>query len=257
MNRHALRLLQCLAALVLLAACGWGVFVALPDRVDNRPFRTAKAETAVDRATVEAARLRARNDATTSGIQLLAALAVLGGGFLTWRTIRLTRQGQLTDRFTAAVGHLGDKSLPVRIGAIYALGRIARDSRADQSAVVALLAEHLRANTPWPLPEPDEPAGSILGPVLLPHPEVRAASTVLRERTASEMKHSALNLSGIDLRAAPLAHVSLPGCRFDGSNLTGAVLSGADLRGASFDGTTLTNALLDDAKLDSPERVSA
>jgi len=44
------------------------------------------------------------------------------------RTFELTEQGQVTDRYTKAIEQLGSDKLDVRIGGIYALERIARDS---------------------------------------------------------------------------------------------------------------------------------
>ncbi|GGV37002.1 hypothetical protein [Streptomyces spectabilis] len=62
----------------------------------------------------------------------LGSLAVLG---FTWLSLQqvdneqalirnehaLTREGQVTDRYNAAVGNIGDDSLEVRLGGIYAL----------------------------------------------------------------------------------------------------------------------------------------
>jgi hypothetical protein len=66
------------------------------------------------------------------------------------RTLELTAQGQATDRFTRAVEQLGASAMEVRIGGIYALERIARDSAADgdggdHPAVMAVLAAFVRA----------------------------------------------------------------------------------------------------------------
>src|ERR1051326_4057166 len=47
------------------------------------------------------------------------------------RTHELTEQGQITDRYTKAVEQLGSDKLDVRIGGIYALERITRDSPND------------------------------------------------------------------------------------------------------------------------------
>ena len=44
------------------------------------------------------------------------------------RTHELAERGQVTDRFTKAIEQLGSDKLDVRIGGIYALERIARDS---------------------------------------------------------------------------------------------------------------------------------
>ena len=98
-------------------------------------------------------RLGAENAARGS---LVAAVALVGAAALTarytWRAAKATlagqaidrqgqaidrerqeidRQGQITDRYTKAIDQLGSEKLDVRIGGIYALERIARDSARD------------------------------------------------------------------------------------------------------------------------------
>ena len=61
----------------------------------------------------------------------------------------------MTDRYTKAVEQLGSDKLDVRIGGIYALERIARDSARDHPAVMEVLTAFIREHSrePWPLPE--------------------------------------------------------------------------------------------------------
>lgn len=47
---------------------------------------------------------------------------------LTRQTLKLTGQGQVTDRYTKAIDQPGPDKIDVRIGGINALQRIARDS---------------------------------------------------------------------------------------------------------------------------------
>jgi hypothetical protein len=56
------------------------------------------------------------------------------------RTLELTEQGQVTDRYTKAIEQLGSDKLDVRIGGIYALERIARDSARDHPTVMEVLS---------------------------------------------------------------------------------------------------------------------
>ncbi|MEV8533240.1 hypothetical protein [Streptomyces sp. NPDC051211] len=63
----------------------------------------------------------------------VAALAAIGALIYTAQTTRatvetvdLTAKGQITERYTAAVGQLGDDELAVRLGGIYALERSGR-----------------------------------------------------------------------------------------------------------------------------------
>jgi hypothetical protein len=240
------KLVSVLGVLGLAVVCTvvWAVLVALPNQLRDDRFDTS-VTSPLTRATIEEKRLKSRNDIRTAGAQLLAALAVLGGGVFTWWTVRLTREGQLTDRFTNAVEHLGHEETPVRVGAIYALGRIARDSRTDRGAVMALLADHLREKTPWPPPPADDKA-TVVASIPLPHPEVRAVARILRERSATEVRSTPLALSGIDLRSAPLEGANLCEVDLADSNLAGAHLEGADLstarkaviEGAETDGRT-------------------
>jgi hypothetical protein len=63
------------------------------------------------------------------------------------RTHELTEQGQVTDRYTKAIEQLESEKLDVRIGGIYALERVARDSARDHPTVMEVLRVHPRALT--------------------------------------------------------------------------------------------------------------
>ncbi len=109
------------------------VFVVLPPAIADKAELPRGAD-----------RLKAENDARTAGIQLLAGLFVAVGAVFTARTIRVTREGQVTERLTRAVDQLGSEALDVRVGGIYALERIARDSERDHGVVVELLTAFVR-----------------------------------------------------------------------------------------------------------------
>ncbi|WP_433367700.1 hypothetical protein [Streptosporangium sp. CA-115845] len=76
-----------------------------------------------------------RHQRAGSRMQVVSSLAVvLGVGFTafglvyTARTLEATQEAQITDRYTKAVEQLGNRgSLDARIGAIYALERLASD----------------------------------------------------------------------------------------------------------------------------------
>jgi hypothetical protein len=89
----------------------------------------------------------AESDARTALIQAVAGLVLLGGLFFTYRTLRLNRQGQITDRFTKAIEQLGDGKLDVRLGGIYALERIARDSADDHGTIMEVLTASVREHS--------------------------------------------------------------------------------------------------------------
>ncbi len=64
----------------------------------------------------------------------------------------------MTDRYTKAIEQLGSDKLDVRIGGIYALERIARDSAKDHPTVMEVLTAFIREHSREPWPPPD--AGS-------------------------------------------------------------------------------------------------
>jgi hypothetical protein len=95
------------------------------------------------------ARDAARGRLLTLGSGLLAAGALL----FTARSFTLSREGQVTDRYTKAIGQLASDKLDVRIGGIFALERIARDSAKDHPTVMEVLTAFIREHSwkPWPV----------------------------------------------------------------------------------------------------------
>jgi hypothetical protein len=71
----------------------------------------------------------------------------LGGLAFTARTYRLTEQGHLTDRYTKVVEQLGNNNVDVRVGAIYALERLAKHSKRDHPTIVEVLCTYVRERT--------------------------------------------------------------------------------------------------------------
>src|SRR5262249_5912892 len=81
--------------------------------------------------------------ATTAGVAVLVGLA------FTARTFYLSRRGQLTDRYTKAIGQLASRErLTERLGGIYALEHLMRESARDHETVVDVLAAFVRESAP-------------------------------------------------------------------------------------------------------------
>jgi hypothetical protein len=134
--------------LVVLAGC---VYV-LPRLLV--PERSAASLAAVDdaakRLELEDARLKQRNDVRTTLLQGLAGAVVAVGLSLTWRQIRVNQEGQITERFNKAIDHLGSDKVDVRLGGIYALERIAKNSEDDRDTIAEVLTAFVRQHSPWP-----------------------------------------------------------------------------------------------------------
>jgi hypothetical protein len=167
---------------------------------------------------------------------------------------RLTEQGQITDRFTRAIDQLGADKLDVRLGAIYSLARIMRDSADDEGTIVDVLAafvrEHTHSSSALALATDVQAVLMVLG--RRPHPDRTVpdlSRTWLRYAGMSYGNYRQLWLLGADVRYALLTGSNLSKATLAGANLAGADLTGADLTGADLTGADLTGAHLSGANL--------
>lgn len=194
---------------------------------------------------------------------------------------KLALQGQAADRFTAAIDQLGQEGndkLSIRLGGVYSLQRLMRDSPTDEPAVIQVLCAFIRTHAPFPEKWPSTVPSSAA--------DVRAALTVLAQRPnptqpenanldlsntllgldRTDLRNAHLNganlglaglgdadLGGADLGGAFLVRAWLNGANMSGANMSGANLSnanvGADLRGANLSSANLRNADLGAADL--------
>jgi uncharacterized membrane protein (DUF485 family) len=108
------------------------------------------------------------NEARKTLAQIIGGVFVLAGLYsslqtfsLQQHTFDLQRESQITDRFTKAIDQLGAVepaqldadgkpkiNLEVRLGGIYALERIARDSPTDHWTIMEVLSTYVRENSP-------------------------------------------------------------------------------------------------------------
>jgi hypothetical protein len=197
-------------------------------------------------AALQAARDAARGRLLTFGAGLFAlgALVYTARNFtLSRRAFELTEQGQVTDRYTKAIEQLGSDKLDVRIGGIYALERVARDSARDHPTVMEVLTAFVREHSREPWPPSTEDEQGVYAPGHGTRPDVLAAAAVIGRRAPRHDRQS------VDLDRAHLTGAHLTGAHFAGANLYGADLSGASLLSADLRGANLTRAKLIGASL--------
>jgi hypothetical protein len=191
-----------------------------------------------------ATQLQAAREATRTQLLTLAA-----GVFVAWtlwftaQNFRLSRQGQVTDRYTKAIEQLGSKELDVRIGGIYALERIAHDSVRDHPTVMEVLAAFIREHSreQWPRPASDAPGAEAYPRAT--RPDIQAALTVIGRRD-SRRDREAINLTGAHLPYAHLREADLSDVGFGHANLFRARLVGANLAHAELNDALLSEAIL-------------
>lgn len=217
-----------------------------------------KLETFVPRGLKGADRLTAERD--IRDIWIKVSLGVAGGfaAVLTWGRLELSRRehenevsGQLTERFTRAIEQPGNENLDVRLGGIYALERIARESAVDHGPIIEVLTTFVREHSPWPPSRPGQyraeaPLESV--PALRTRAaDVQAVLTVIGRRNLhheQEQEQNRLDLSSVDMRKANLTNAHL-----ERADLTNAHLEEADLMDVHLQGADLRDAHLEGADL--------
>ena len=240
---------------------------------------------------------------------MLVVAAWYGVFFLIWRTVLVDRQTQATDKqteinreshytelFTKAVEQLGavrerqgqepEPALEIRIGAIYALERLAKDSERDYGPIIETLAAYIREHCRDPKffddkeleharqewiklldthgddfiwAELNEEWRKWLEPLREKPPadrsDVAAALTVLSRREKNRNWKSSTSgnetqpdFTGANFQGATLGN-TIEGLIRDGTNLRLAHLEGADLSDADLLGADLWGADLSGADL--------
>ena len=209
----------------------------------------------------------------------VGGMLVILGVYVTWQefktsraalvnsqeTLRTTQEGQITDRFTRAIEQLGKSddvsgktnNLAIRLGGIYSLERLARDSldsdqspeknkgKSDHWVIVEILTTYIAKNSQWTAEKEKETT-------IPPLPaDIQAILTVLGRRNLSYQNGETqiINLRGTDLRAANLSTGNFNGADFEGSHLEEAELNGASLNDASLTYVSLKGAFLNAAQL--------
>jgi hypothetical protein len=213
----------------------------------------------------------------TALLALLAGLVASVGAVYAARTFalnrrghELNREGQITERFTRAIDQLGrDRAVEVRLGGIYALERVARESQRDHGPIIEILTAYVREHASLPPKAPtrdaDGPATPTDSSEAMPiwrrpriATDVQAALTVIARRNVEyEDEDIQLDLSFVDIHGANLPEARLERVRFQGANLDGANLESARLAGADFLDASLEHANLGAANLDAANLLDA
>lgn len=208
------------------------------------------------RELTEQERFKIENEARKVIAEILGGAVVLMGLFFTWQTVkstaenlRISEEGQITERFTRAIEQLGQadeegkaSNVAIRLGGIRGLERIAIDSERDYWPIMEILSAYVRQHAAW------KEGGAPYSQDEVPRPDmdIQAILSVLgkRLRSQGDGKDQQLDLSLTDLRKAALNDAN-----FKGANLSWARLDGARLQGIHLEGANLTNANLSRAVL--------
>lgn len=204
---------------------------------------------------------------TAVGVLLGVAFTAFGLVY-TARTLAATQEGQYTDRYTKAIEQLAHHAVDVRLGALYALQRIAVDSPRDRLTIRNVLAAYVRNHDSCavkPQPQQCDEGADFVGTGLAPRlpADVQTAFTIASTLTApnddpldfslTRFPYTDLQgahyLRGVNLRDSYLRHANLSQADLREADLRKADMINADLREARLQGADLTDTDLAQAFL--------
>jgi hypothetical protein len=116
-----------------------------------------RVPTTKERIELQQAQSALQNDARTPLLQGVGGLLLVAGVIATWQQVLIGRQSQITERFTRAIDQLGSDKLDVRLGGIFALERIAKNSKVDREPITRILETFVRTHAPWPAGSRESP----------------------------------------------------------------------------------------------------
>jgi len=202
----------------------------------------------------------------SSLILIIAAVAGLFGLYLIYlrmiaieKSIQITNEVQIADRFSHAVEQLGTYKLEVQLGGIFTLEKIASESEKDHWIIMEILTAYVRENAPVIGDAHDSDHQNNIENDRDSFKQKRLATNIQailsvigrRKWLAEEVEQNHfLNLRKTNLKYADLKGAWLIGANFRGTNLEKANLMGANLAGAFLVEANLKHANLLNANLE-------
>lgn len=122
-------------------------------------------------------RLLSESSIRSTVLQIAGAIVLVLGIIYTAGQVRISRETHYTERYSKAVDQLGSEEAIVRVGAMFALRRLAENSAVDGPVVVEVLRSYLRLKSARPRRATPQSAQ-------IP-PDVQVAIDVLLELNAS------------------------------------------------------------------------
>ncbi|MBI4644409.1 MAG: pentapeptide repeat-containing protein [Deltaproteobacteria bacterium] len=218
-------------------------------------------------------RLHQINENRKTVAQIVGGVFILWGLYIAWvrsKAMRdqaeVEREQQLTDLYVKAIEQLGNGNIHIRLGGIYALERIARESPKDHWTIMEVLTAFVRENAPLREEAPvakakeEEPAATPEAaektappaPPEKPPTDIQAVLTVLGRTAvdyAQKGEKRSLDLTATHLAQADMHELNLNGVLLNNANLRLGYLLGANFCNARFGNANLQSADLEKANL--------
>ena len=161
------------------------------------------------------------------------------------------KQRRITESFSKAIEQLGDDKVEVRLGGIYTLERISRESSDDYRMVMETLFAFVRERAPS---NKSEPTAAAARNHAQPPTDIAAVLAVIIRRDEKSRLREAerkwrLDFTRTNLGGANLFKANLGRANFSEANLSDADLSGAFLGETNFNEANLTRIKFNEANL--------
>jgi uncharacterized protein YjbI with pentapeptide repeats len=183
-------------------------------------------------------------------IASLSTGATIFGGSILFLNFSQGENRLITERFTRSIEQLGNQEETIRIGGIYALERIAKDSPRDGWTIMEVLSSFVRGK--------QNIKGQDLTQLSAIRTDAQAALTAIARRKINlENEQQYLDLSSTNLREANLVGAKLGRVKLNNSSLIQADLREAKLSEANLSHANLNNANLSQAQLDNVNLIQA
>jgi Uncharacterized low-complexity proteins len=184
-------------------------------------------------------------------IQSLGGIAIGMGLYYTWRRViiaenelKVSQQSQITERFTRAVDQLGaidqlgNPAIEIRLGGIYALERISKESEEDYWPIIEILTAYVRKNSSFKIAKNRRVTNLAM--------DIQANESITSE--VPEIRNISLDIQAvitvIRRRKYFFGNGEAKSLDLQETNLLGANLSDADLSDANFSEAYLSDANL-------------
>ena len=186
-------------------------------------------------------------------VQIFGGIAIFTGIYFAWKNLKVTQdnlnilqESQITECFTRDVDQLGNPVIEIRLGGIYALERIANESKKDYWPIMKILTAYVRKNA-----NVYSKAQKTLLDI-----DIQTILTVIGKRKnylnngeSNRLSLQMTCLQGAELNDAHFEGADLKGANLEEANLQNAHFEGANLRNANLEGTNLSRAHLEVADL--------
>jgi len=172
------------------------------------------------------------------------------------KNLKISEDKQITERFAKAIEQLASEKIEVRLGAIYTLERIAKDSEKDQWTIMEVLTAFVRENAPIKKEDKPQNKKSLVDEWLNVQKEkeieelpklrldIQECLTVIGRREHPDPENKKLDLSNVNI-----AQANLQGANFQKANLQKANLQKANLAAVHLEEANLTETNFQQANL--------